>query len=160
LIGQTTGHKVDPEDVSREMRYAKDANGDRSFTIDEFLTSKQIQSYFSRTASKLKGQPIHASNADEIFEAAAEEELYQSTRNDVIAKCGLQHPISYQSYDLCKMNKTENGFRRLTIKMLSAICEYFDIDTSAITSPGLRRPYIDILRIFLQSCPSCGKGTS
>lgn len=108
LIGQATGHKVNPEDVSREMRYAKDNSGNRLFTIDEFLTSRQIQSYFSRTASKLKGQSVGTTPNDENtadnFEAATEEDLYQSTRNDIIAQCGLQHPVVYQTYNLCTLN--------------------------------------------------------
>lgn len=154
LIGQSTGHKIDPETVSRDMRYAKGSNGIRLFTIAEFLTSKQIQSYFSRTAAKLKGASMDtlATDAEEQFAAATEEEGYQSTREQVIQHCGLRHPITYDTYNLCQLNKS-NGLKQLSIKMLSTICEYFDMDTSNTT--GHRKaPYIDLLRTSLQSC-SC-----
>lgn len=45
-IGQQTGHKVDPLSVARDMRYARNAEGNRLFTKDEFLSEQQIQSYF------------------------------------------------------------------------------------------------------------------
>lgn len=154
LIGQATGHKIDPETVSRDMRYAKDSNGTRLFTIAEFLTSKQMQSYFSRTAAKLKGLPMDTlvTDAEEQFAAAMDEEGYQSTRQQVVQHCGLRHPITYQTYNLCQLNKS-NGLKQLSIKMLSTICEYFDMDTSNMT--GHRKaPYIDLLRTTLQSC-SC-----
>lgn len=34
------------------MRIAKDSNGNRLFSSSEFLTGQQIQSFFSRMASK------------------------------------------------------------------------------------------------------------
>ena len=48
-IGQETGHKADPEQVTREMWYARNERGERRFKVDEFLTAGQIQSFFSRT---------------------------------------------------------------------------------------------------------------
>ena len=48
----TTGHKADPASVARSMMYAKDANGLRLFSSEEFLTSKQIAGFFSRLAAK------------------------------------------------------------------------------------------------------------
>jgi len=53
-IGQESGHKADPEKVSRDMRYARRDNGERRFDVEGFLTAQEIQSYFSRTAAKLK----------------------------------------------------------------------------------------------------------
>ena len=53
-IGQQTGHKQSPEQVARDMRFAKKADGSRLFTSGEFLTTQQVQSFFSRLASKLR----------------------------------------------------------------------------------------------------------
>ena len=50
-IGPETGHKADPEQVAREMRYASNERGEHRFKVDEFLTAGQIQSFFSRTAA-------------------------------------------------------------------------------------------------------------
>ena len=53
-LGQQTGHKQDPERVSKDMRFAKKADGSRLFSSNEFLSAQQIQSFFSRMASKLR----------------------------------------------------------------------------------------------------------
>ena len=53
-IGQETGHKQDPEKVARDMRFAKQTDGSRLFSSEEFLTAQQIQSFFSRMAYKLR----------------------------------------------------------------------------------------------------------
>ena len=53
-VGQETGLKFDPVDVARHTRYARNQQGAKLFTVDEFLTTQQIESYFSREASKLR----------------------------------------------------------------------------------------------------------
>jgi len=45
-IGRESGHKADPEKVSRDMRYARRDNGERRFNVEEFLTAQQIQATF------------------------------------------------------------------------------------------------------------------
>lgn len=37
-IGKETGHKLNPATVSRDIRYARDQNGNRRFALSEFLT--------------------------------------------------------------------------------------------------------------------------
>ena len=51
-IGELSGRKLDPVIVSQEMKIAKDSSGNRLFSSSEFLTGQQIQSFFSRMASK------------------------------------------------------------------------------------------------------------
>ena len=41
-VGQETGLKPDPMDVARDMRYARNQQGAKLFTVDEFLTAQQI----------------------------------------------------------------------------------------------------------------------
>ena len=52
LIGQSTGIKVDPSQVARDLRNERTESGKRRFSIDEFLTPQKIKSYFSRKAAK------------------------------------------------------------------------------------------------------------
>ena len=64
-------------DVAQNMRYARSQEvGAKLFTINELLTVQQIQSYFSRRASKLRhshsDDPESEQNKDVM---AAEEEL-------------------------------------------------------------------------------------
>ena len=44
-IGQSSGRKMDPEAVAREMRRSVDSNGKRLFKVSEFLTAQQISSF-------------------------------------------------------------------------------------------------------------------
>ena len=46
-IGRQTGNRADPEQVFIDMRLAKNDDGRRRFTVDEFLSAQQIKSYFS-----------------------------------------------------------------------------------------------------------------
>lgn len=51
-IGERSGQKADPATVSKAMRIAKDANREWLFDSTEFLTTRQIASFFSRLAVK------------------------------------------------------------------------------------------------------------
>ena len=72
-IGQQTGNKADPIQISQDMRPTKNADGRRRFAVDECLTPQQIQSYFSRKAKKIKNCSTQP-NLDQYDLAAAEEE--------------------------------------------------------------------------------------
>ena len=50
--GEITGRKLKADEVAQDMRRAKDEMGKRIFTIEEFLTSKQVASFFSRLSAK------------------------------------------------------------------------------------------------------------
>ena len=49
-IGQSTGKKLDPGVVAKEMRRARGPNGDRLFAVTTSLSAQQISSFFSRLA--------------------------------------------------------------------------------------------------------------
>ena len=46
LDSKSTGVKIDPGDVARNMPYARNQVEKKLFTMSEFLTEQQIQSYF------------------------------------------------------------------------------------------------------------------
>ena len=50
-LGERTGLKADPNQVSAVMRNARDEENNRHFSREEWLTQNQIKSYFSRLAS-------------------------------------------------------------------------------------------------------------
>lgn len=149
-IGQQTGHKVDPLSVARDMRYARNAEGNRLFTKDEFLSEQQIQSYFSRQAGKLRHQHTEDDSSDR--EAAVDQQQYWDTRTEVLREVQLQHPITYDNLDLCALYHV-NRLNQLSVAVLKNICEYFDINKEQVM---LRRkaPYITIIGKLVQSC-SC-----
>ena len=125
FLGQETGHKVEAVTVAQEMRYAKDEDGSSRFTLDEFLTPQQVQSFFSRMAAKFKNRRKEI--LEEDITTAEDEAAYSSTRADILEKCQLSHPIVYDSFNLCALNAS-NGFKKLSVNMLRLICEYFDLD--------------------------------
>jgi len=51
-IGERTGKNADPSEVSKATRTAKDSNWERLFSYGDFLTTREISSYFSRLAAK------------------------------------------------------------------------------------------------------------
>jgi len=96
---QTTGRKLDAEVVAREMRRARGADCQRLFQSSEFLTASQIASYFSRLNAAARQQDL-----DELDIQASEEETNFTTARDVAATASqIQHPITYDQFDLCWM---------------------------------------------------------
>lgn len=154
-IGQVTSHKVDPAVVSREMRRARDESGKRLFTAEEFLTAQQIRSYFSRKASKLRNKTDDndEERANEDVEAAEEQEAYFQTRNEVLENVQLNHPIMYDTYNLCSMVK-KDSLKRLTVALLLDICEHFGLDTTG-ASKKRKAPFIHLIRVELVQTCSC-----
>lgn len=100
-IGERTGRKADPTEVSKAMRTAKDSNGERLFNYGDFLTSQQISSYFSRLAAK---RTVEADQDDSEDETPGED--LQSVLSDkVLSEVSIQHshPIIYDSYNICEL---------------------------------------------------------
>ncbi|KAK3730271.1 hypothetical protein QZH41_016443, partial [Actinostola sp. cb2023] len=145
-IGQQTGHKLDPANVARDMRFAKGTSGAKLFSLKEFLTAQQIQSYFSRKAAKLRQQTVEDEGA------AREQQQYCETRAAVQRDVGLQHPITYDHYDLCAMH-TSQKLNHLSLALLRLMCEHFDIDISHIKARR-KAPYTALLTSVLEEC-SC-----
>jgi len=109
------------------MRYARRDNGERHFNVEEFLTAQQIQSYFSRTAAKLKhavtAQSGHDSIDDNDSQAAQEQEAYSSARLAVLHQCELLHPIVYDTLNICSLYSSSK-LTKLSVAQLRLICSY------------------------------------
>ena len=100
-IGERTGKKADPNEVSKAMRTANDSNGERLFSFEDFLTSQQISSYFSRLAAK---RSVEVDQPDSEDETPAED--LQSVLSDIVlSEVSIQHshPITYDSYNICEL---------------------------------------------------------
>lgn len=159
-IGQESGHKADPEKVSRDMRYARSDNGQRRFKVDEFLTSQQIQGYFSHTAAKLRHATASQSAAHDPstdnndYQAAQDEEVYSSARAAILDQCQLLHPIVYDTLNLCTLYATKK-LGKLTVAKLRLICSYYNMDVEGQTLTR-RKPYVSYISDLVGSC-SCTK---
>ena len=157
-IGLESGHKADPEKLSRDMRYARRDNGERRFHVEEFLTVQHIQSYFSRTAAKLKHavttQSGHDSIDDNDSQAAQEQEAYSSARLAVLHQCELLHPIVYDTLNICSLYSS-NKLTKLSVAQLRLICSYYNVDMEEQQSKR-KAPYITFISDLVGSC-SCTK---
>ncbi len=91
-LGETSGQKADPDSVARSMMTARDSKGNRLFTSPEFLTSKQIASFFSRLAAKRRRQDV-ADVIDEEVDNAERKSALQELTNTVMQEVSLEHPI-------------------------------------------------------------------
>ena len=149
-LGQQTGHKQNPERVARDMRFAKKADGSRLFSSDEFLTAQQIQSSFSRMASKLR-HAVGISDSD--IRAAQEEQEFCDTRQAVLDEVQLQHPIAYDNLNLCDKHK-KGDMKTLSIAMLKTICEYFGVCTDGFHARR-KAEYASALGELVKGCGCC-----
>ena len=154
-LGQETGHKLDPAIVARDMRYARNKDGTRQFKMIEFMTPQQIQSFFSRQSSKLRHrQPEDDPESQTDLAAAEEQQAYDSTRALVIREVQLSHPIVFDTYNLCTMYKA-GKMRQLSVAMLRAACEHFDLSVEGIRTGRLKAPYISLLKDLISTCDCC-----
>ena len=55
-VGVETGRKSDPGQVSADMTTAKNPDGARKFSRDEWLTKIHVQAFFSRLAAAQRRQ--------------------------------------------------------------------------------------------------------
>ena len=153
-IGEKTGRKLDPVTVSQEMRIAKDSNGNRLFSCSEFLTGQQIQSFFSRMASK-RSVDIVTEEDEEEENCARQEVALSEIRQDVVNVVGLQHPIIYDTNNICELASSSKLTATFSVSVLRDICLSLDIDVSGITVRR-KKPYVDKLQDLVKSC-TCSK---
>ena len=84
------------------MRAANDCSGKRLFSINEFLTSQQIQSFFSRVAAKRNVDIVTEEEKEEEL-SARQEEVLSEMRSDVSTQVALHHPVMYDTYNICDL---------------------------------------------------------
>ncbi|KXJ06886.1 hypothetical protein AC249_AIPGENE27447, partial [Exaiptasia diaphana] len=154
-VGEDTGHKVDANTVSISMRKARNLDGSSMFDSSDYLTPRQIKSFFSRLAKKRREGKDTNSTDDEMEEdeeARVNAEALQQLTNHVINEVGLAHPIMFESHNLCEL-AADMKLSKFSIKMLTDVCTFFELETSALR--GRKQPYIDLLNQELICHCSC-----
>ena len=79
-LGEQSGLKADPQQVSNDMRKTRDEQNRRLFERDEWLTKSQVQGFFSRLAASRGRQQAHSEiehNPKELFLEEKEAERQQ-----------------------------------------------------------------------------------
>ena len=160
-VGETTGNKVDPLQVSVDMRCARDDDGKRMFSASECLSAQQIRGAFSRmAAAKRKGTLDPSSVSDNEIQDILDDmeaEYYEDNRS-AICKAAIEeatesHPIIYNRYDLCDLNRQGKLQSKFSLVMLRRICEHFELDTTNC-SKTRKHDMLQLIRAVLASC-SC-----
>ena len=141
VIGETTGGKLDPVTVAKQVRVARDT---------EIPSSTQIKSFFSRRARSKHSEELIS---DRDYEAAEHEEALTALRNEVLEEIQPHHPIMYDGYNLCNL-LTEQKLTRLTVSSLTEICHSFELEV--LTQKGRKRKvsFIDAVTKLVSQC-SC-----
>ena len=150
MIGETTGRKLDPVTVAKQMRVARDADGQRLFSLEEVLSSTQIKSFFSRRARTKNSEELIS---DRDYEAAEHEEALTALRNEVLEEIKPHHPIMYDGYNLCNL-VTEQKLTRLTVSNLTAICHSFELEVPTQKGRKRKDSFIDAVTKLVSQC-SC-----
>lgn len=157
-LGEKTGNKCDPQTVAKEMRTTRLKDGTRRFKREDWLTKSQIKSFFSRVTAARRKQGnnrqlenidqdyLDGEEFDEIDENGERAELQDIIENEI----GLQHPIIYDTFNLCEMYKRAE-LKNFNVKMLKQICSELEIH---IKSKDVKAVIIEKLSIELSKC-SC-----
>ena len=162
-IGEQSGRKADPSEVSKLMRSARDELGVCRFQPEEVLTGQQITGFFSRLAAKKKLAPSRVNRGDSDDEvpgkgnrAAEAEAAHSEICSHVMKEVSLQHLIvSSSGYNICELMRACNKkLTSLSVDMLRSICIELGIDVSDITQRR-KNPYISRLSQLADKC-SCG----
>ena len=154
-LGEKTGLKADPNQVSADMRNARDEENNRRFCREEWLTKNQINSYFSRLASAKRKLQDDVDDRVELEDILGEQEenSRQLLINSIIEKIGLRHPICYDVSNLCEYCKGSK-LSKFNVVMLKAILKNFDI---LFKSKDRKKDLVEHLAAFVQKCP-CFEG--
>ena len=129
------------------MRKARKVDGSFLFDTSEYLTAKQITSFFSRLARKRRAAQVGESKVEgEELEAQVEEEGIENLVKNIINEIGVIHHIMFDTYDFCDL-ATTSKLSKFSISMLQEICTFYDLDTSFIKAKR-KKPYIEVLKIL------------
>ena len=141
--------------VARQMKIARDVDGQRQFSHEEVLSSTQIQSFFSWRA-KCKNSEAQL-GSDKDYEAAENEEALATLRNEVLEHIQPKHPVMYDGYNLREL-VTSQKLSKLKVSELSEICHSFKLEVPA--QQGKRKaPFIGALTAMVSEC-SCYHSTT
>ena len=154
FLGEQTVHKVDANNVSQSMRKARNIDGSLMFNASEYLTGKQITSFFSRLARKRRAVRVDDSEEEDEEEAKLHEECIEDLSRNIINEIGLVHPIMFDSHNLCKL-ASRSKLTKFSMSMLQDICNLYELDTSSIIAKR-KKPYIDLILDLIGNC-TCQK---
>ena len=147
-LGEQSGLKADPQQVSNDMRKTRDEQNRRLFERDEWLTKSQVQGFFSRLAASRRRQQAHSEiehNPKELFLEEKEAERQQLMAH-ISNELRPQHPLSYDAFNLCECAR-DNKLSLFNVSLLKEILHFFEIP---FKSKNRKKDLIEQLMSFIQ----------
>ena len=149
-LGEQTGNKADPQKVSNDMRKAaRDAQNNRLFAREEWLTKSQVQAFFSRLAATRRRQQGSAEIDFNPRDLLLENEEFERQRliAEVANQLRPQHPLSYDAFNLCESAR-KNQLNQFNVAMLKQILCHFEIP---LKSRDGKKGLIELIS-FIEEC--------
>ena len=160
--GAISGLKVDPVQVSREMKLAKDESGHSLFTPEEWRTAQQITSFFSRLSAIRRQKQTDQGQYEEANEEIQEEDLeaveceiaIDGLRRAVLHDMTVpRHPIEVGKRNVCELSRAKK-LHALKVAELKQICE--SLQVAVVGPPTRKKSFIGPLETYVKTC-SCFK---
>ena len=149
-LGEQSGPKADPQQVSNDMRKTRDEQNRRLFERDEWLTKSQVQGFFSRLAASRRRQQAHSEiehNPKELFLEEKEAERQQLMAH-ISNELRPLHPLSYDAFNLCECAR-DNKLSLLMFHCLKKSCAFLKYHLNHETE---KKDLIEQLMSFIQEC--------
>ena len=155
VIGEESGKKVDPKQVSQDMRKVRSESEVRLFLGKDVLSSQQVSSLFSRLAAKIrKASPTEPekpeSDNDEQQNAIEAESLHSQLHKVVHDEVALRHSIVSLSRNICNLVNA-NKLSSLSVGMLQEICESLGLNVDDIKQMR-KKPSIERISQVVGEC--------
>ena len=115
MVGETTGKKLDPVTVARQIK--------RRFSQEEALSSTQNQSFVSQR-TKYKNSEAQLVSEKDKKAAENSEEALPTLRNEVLGYIQPKHPVMYDGYNFCdlvtsqKLTKLKNQYTKRSLSLI------------------------------------------
>ena len=146
-LGITAGNKLTPKEVAQDMRRARNEEGERLFSREEWLKESQIKGFFSRlTSSRKRSTPLETETEsdDEWEEFESELELL----NSIHERIGLKHPIIYDTFNLCEY-AAKGRLAKLNNTILKEILDHYEI---IYTSKERKQDFVTKIEEMVKEC--------
>ena len=156
--GSVSRLKADPIQVSNEMKFVKDKNGNLLFSPEEWRTALQISSFFSRLSAIQRQRQTERGELqeprDEIPEEdseARESEIFfndlgQAVLHDMTVP---HHPIEVRTRNICELSRAKK-LQTLKLSELKEICE--SLQLAVVGSPARKKSFIEPLETYVKTC--------
>ena len=133
--GTRSGHKADPVHLAMEMKVLRNEDRQSLFTPEEWRSSQQISSLFSRMTVVQRQRGLGPKEITEEDIVAAESEIgFVTLRNTVMDDMALPyHPIVVGPNNVCEL-LISNKLGSLKLADLKEICEKLQLEVNGSSS--------------------------